>query len=206
MSLKTSLKTSPASNAASPAFFEAKYRRTADPWCFETSPYETARYDAALHAISHRRYGRAFEPGCSVGAFTRRLARICDEIVATDVSATAVKIAQSRCRLLPNVRIDRAGLPESIPSGPFDLVVLSEIGYYFDVAQLDFVLWSLMDELTPGGVLLAVHWLGTSPDHRLSGDQVHQRIREIAPLKLILSERYEASAVECYRLDCWERV
>jgi hypothetical protein len=47
-------------------------------------------------------------------------------------------------------------------------------------------------------VLLAVHWLGTSKDHVLTGDQVHSMLRALPGLVLDLSERREE-----FRLDRW---
>lgn len=193
------------SNTSSAEFFESKYRVSADPWRFETSPYEQRRYEDTMAALRSRHYGRAFEPGCSVGALTRRLATICDEVVAIEISPTAAKEAQARCRNLRNVHISCASLPNAIPFGPFDLIVLSEIGYYFSIEEWDLILWSLLDEFSPGGMLLAVHWLGTSSDHRLSGDDVHDRIQKLPGLVHTLSVCYERTATERYRLDRWER-
>jgi SAM-dependent methyltransferase len=70
----------------SPEAFEARYLKASDPWQFHTSAYEQSRYDTTLRALSRERYGTAYEPGCSVGAFTVKLARIAEEVIATDVS------------------------------------------------------------------------------------------------------------------------
>jgi hypothetical protein len=39
-----------------------------------TSAHEQSRYETALRALSRERYGSAYEPGCSAGAFTVKLA------------------------------------------------------------------------------------------------------------------------------------
>jgi SAM-dependent methyltransferase len=114
-------------------FFENKYRQNADPWKFEDSPYEQARYAVTLRALKGHHYSRVFEPGCSVGVLTQALAGNCDRLEAIDISPTAVFRAQHRCHDLPNVRIRCGSLPEAIPLGKFDLIVFSEIGYYSSV-------------------------------------------------------------------------
>jgi SAM-dependent methyltransferase len=190
---------------SSQEFFEAKYAASADPWNFAESAYERARYDKTIEALGDRRYSRAFEPGCSVGALTARLARHCAQVEAIDISSSAIQIARERCQGIPNVHFVQGRLPEMIPPGKFDLIVFSEIGYYFDVDELDVILCSLTTHLPRDAVFLAVHWLGNSADHRISGDTVHQRIHQLPHLKHSFTFRHEASANECYCLDRWIR-
>jgi len=66
------------SPTTSPEFFERKYLLDEDPWHFATSAYERQRYDELISALKGPRYKQAFEPGCSIGVFTERLANICD--------------------------------------------------------------------------------------------------------------------------------
>ena len=185
---------------SSKEFFEAKYRRTADPWKFASSPYELGRYDSMFNLLKGERYGRAFEPGCSVGVFTARLASICDRVEAMDISPTAVTEACTRCEYLPNVFTTCGALPDAIPDGLFDLIVLSEIGYYFEEHQLAELGDRLVQKLYPGGALLATHWLGTSGDHLLAGDHVHEILASRKGLSLQQSERHGS-----FRLDLWRR-
>lgn len=184
----------------SESFFEEKYRGAADPWRFASNPYELNRYDAIVAALIGRRYRRAFEPGCSIGVLTERLAALCDSLAAIDISITAVHRARQRCRQLPNLAISHGTLPDAIPSGTFDLVVLSEIGYYFEPAVLNHIAERLVAQLSAGGVLLAAHWLGDSADHRISGDQVHDIIGGVPELVPIASQCYEK-----FRIDRWTR-
>ena len=99
---------------SSSAFFEAKYQQDLDPWNFSSDAYELGRYDAIIGAISHRRYHQAFEPGCSIGVLTERLAIHCEAVDAIDFSSTAAAQAQARCRYLPNVVVTCAGIPEIV--------------------------------------------------------------------------------------------
>ena len=187
-------------DTTSTKYFEAKYRKSADPWNFASSSYEGGRYEAMLAVLEKERYGRAFEPGCSVGVLTQRLAPLCDRVEAMDISPTAVAQAQARCKDLPNVTIRCGALPGDIPQGSFDLVVLSEIGYYFTEEQLTVLGRQLIERIRPSGTLLATHWLGHSKDHLLTGDRVHEIMEAMPGLAIERSERHTG-----FRLDRWKR-
>jgi hypothetical protein len=60
---------------------------------------------------------------------------------------------------------------------PFNLIVFSEVGYYFDIESLSALAHRLADALCFNGELIAVHWRGHSGDHILHGDEVHRCIR-----------------------------
>jgi SAM-dependent methyltransferase len=182
-------------------FFEQIYRQAPDPWSFASSDYEQGRYRSILEALGNQRYVRAFEPGCSIGVLTAQLARICDRVEAIDVSPTAVSRAREHCNKLANVTIRCGVLPESIPTGKFDLVVFSEIGYYFRRGQLMELGKRLISQISHSGTFLAVHWLGESPDHLLSGDEVHRVLESIPGLTPAAAERHTQ-----FRLDRWERL
>jgi predicted TPR repeat methyltransferase len=179
-----------------PEFFESLYAKSPDPWNFEGSSYEQARYAATIESIAHGRYERAFEPGCSIGVLTESLANFCGHLDAMDISPTAVARSQERCRHLRNVTIRQGALPESIPGNQLDLIVFSEIGYYFDESQLESLIARLADKLWQGGNLLAVHWLGASSDHVLHGDRVHEIMRSNPLLSLEDERRFPS-----FRLD-----
>ncbi len=65
-------------------YFEALYARERDPWRFETSGYERAKYDATLNALPKTCYRSGLEIGCSIGVLTERLAKRCERLIATD--------------------------------------------------------------------------------------------------------------------------
>lgn len=179
-------------------FFDNKYRLQEDPWDFASSSYEHARYDAIVQSLSHRRYRFAFEPGCSIGMLTARLALICGHVHAVDISAIAVQHARKRCKAITNVEIHCGALPAAIPPGPLDLVVLSEIGYYLEQDALTALGKTLIGAMSERGVLLAAHWLGYSEDHVSSGDGVHEILTNLPRIALEHSERHAG-----FRLDRW---
>lgn len=188
--------------AVSEAAFEAKYRQSADPWQFAASPYEQRRYATTLRALTRAHYARVFEPGCSVGVLTAALAHRSDTLLASDIAPTAVRLARERCAGLANVTIEQGDLGESVPLGPFDLIVFSEIGYYFQPGSLARIAGSLGKALAPGGELVAVHWRGDSADHMLHGDRVHSILKETLSIHCtwLKGERHPE-----FTLDVWCR-
>lgn len=156
--------------------FDVNYRRDDDPWEFATSPYELAKYDETIRALSAARYRRCFEPACSIGVLTERLATRAEVVVGCDVSERAIEIAQRRVGHRPGVELNRAAIPEWWPDGEFDLVVLSELGYYWNTEGWLGILDRVLGSLAAQGEIVAVHWLGESPDHLLSGHEVHRAL------------------------------
>ena len=181
-------------------FFEQIYLRSADPWDFAASDYEQQRYSSVVRALGNGRYARAFEPGCSIGVLTEKLANHCDLVEAMEISPTAVARARERCSGLTNVRITQGSLPEAIPAGTFDLIAFCEIGYYFDSSSLTDIAGTLFNRLNQGGVFLAEHWLGVSKDHVLSGDRVHELLASVGGRPNGNGERFEG-----FRMDRWTR-
>jgi SAM-dependent methyltransferase len=174
-----------------PAGFEQLYREREDPWEFATSPYEAAKYDRTIAALGGRRFARGLELGCSIGVLTARLAESCDALVALDASPTAIGRARERLAALANVELAVGVIPEDLPAGPFDLIVCSEVLYYFAPDALAGVLDRLEAALTPGGALLAVHWRPPTRTYPMRGDAVHALLRDRPALLPVFGERHE---------------
>ncbi|MBW8482436.1 class I SAM-dependent DNA methyltransferase [Actinomadura parmotrematis] len=151
-------------------YFAGMYGASDDPWSLATRWYEQRKYAVTLAMLPRPRYGDAFEPGCSVGVLTARLAERCDRLLACDVSPVAVEQARRRA---PAATVRQAALPGGWPPGTFDLIVLSELLYYFGDADLDRVLDLAAASLRPGGTLLAAHWRHPVPEYPQTGDAVH---------------------------------
>jgi LmbE family N-acetylglucosaminyl deacetylase len=164
----------PHAPAAHTAYFDALYAAADDPWGLADRFYERRKRDLLLAALPRERFGRAFEPGCANGEITARLVERCDHVVAWDVAAAAVQRTRVRCGNRADV--DRGRVPDEWPSGRFDLIVLSEVGYY--CADLKALAARVAGSLTADGVVVACHWRRAAPDHPHSGDRVHEVLND----------------------------
>jgi SAM-dependent methyltransferase len=157
-----------------PDHFRERYSASSDPYKLAERWYEARKYALTVALLPRGRYGTAFEPGCSIGVLTERLASRCDSLLACDAIPAAVASARSRTAGLPGVRVEQRVVPAEWPTGSFDLIVFSEILYYFDDADLSQLLRLGLLALRPEGHLIAVHWRHPAPDHPRGGDDVHQ--------------------------------
>ncbi|WNI27675.1 SAM-dependent methyltransferase [Streptomyces sp. ITFR-6] len=165
-------------NASTPgSYFTRMYTTASDPWDLAGRWYEQRKYAMTMAALPRRRYRRAFEPGCSVGVLTRLLSERCDEVVAADRVPQAVAEAAARNHDRPRVQVGQLVVPDQWPAGTFDLVVLSELLYYFDEPQLRAVLDRTAGCLEPGGTLVTVHWDHPVAEHRLTGAELTPLLR-----------------------------
>ncbi len=96
-----------------PAFFDEIYAEDPDPWKFETSAYEAAKYDATIAALRGRRFANGLEIGCSIGVLTERLAPHVDDLLAIDVAEAALD--RARARDLPDVAFELPRDPRGVP-------------------------------------------------------------------------------------------
>lgn len=183
-------------------YFEEMFRGDSDPWGLESRPYEAAKFQQSLSALSGRTYDSGFEVGCAGGALTERLAPRCGSLLAIDISATAVARARRRCAALPQVRIDQMAFPTDQPErGAYDLIVLSEVAYYWNDADLDRAAAAIDRLWAAGGDLLLVHWTGDT-DYPQSADDAVGKLGAALPAdrRVLVRERREH-----YRLDLWRR-
>jgi SAM-dependent methyltransferase len=179
-------------------YFDQMYAASADPWGFGTRWYEARKYAISVALLPAEHYGDAFEPGCSVGVLTEQLAPRCDRLLACDGSAAAVHQAAARTARRPNVRVQRLVIPARWPAGDFDLIVLSELLYYFAGDDLPKVLHRATATLRPGGTLLAVHWRHPVADYPRTGDEVHQVLAVQAGLARLAEHREPDFLAEVY--------
>jgi len=181
-------------------YFRTMYDDSADPWNFATSSYERRKYALTVGSLPSERYRSAFEPGCSIGVLSELLAPRCDRLLATDIVPAALEQATTRLKAYENVVVERRAIPESWPDGAFDLVVLSEVAYYFDADSLRDVLALTVGSTVPGAILVGVHWRGET-DYPLTGDGAHALIDQCEQLRKVVHHLEEE-----FVLDLWERV
>jgi SAM-dependent methyltransferase len=179
-------------------YFRGLYASSADPYGLAERWYEARKYAVTVALLPRKRYGAAFEPGCSVGVLTAMLAPRCDSLLACDAVPGAVASARARTAELPGVRVERRAIPAEWPPQSFDLIVFSELLYYFGDADLDEVLRLGIGALRPGGQVIAVHWRHPAPDHPRTGDEVHQQLAAHAGLARLAQYRDPDFTAEVY--------
>jgi len=181
------------------SYFEEMYASSPDPWEFATSWYEQRKYALTVAALPKARFQSAFEPGCSIGVLSSMLALRCDALLATEIISSALGQARERMEHLPNVRLEQAAIPEEWPNETFDLVVLSELAYYFAADTLCNIVDSVVSSTLRGATVIGVHWRGAT-NYPLSGDEAHEILNGRPGLTRIV-HHLEPDMV----LDVWER-
>ena len=184
-----------------PAYFHKIYARESDPWDFETSAYEHQKYDATLRSMPRDCYENALEVGCSIGVLTKRLSGRTECLLGLDVSSRAIEVARQRCADQAGVRFACMKVPAQMPSGTFDLIVVSEVAYYWQMQDLECAATRLAERHAPGGHLILVHLTEYVPDYPLRGDQVHDYWLSRPEWRSVQHERHHR-----FRLDVLERL
>ncbi len=156
-----------------------------DPWQVGTRFYEQRKRDLLLAVLPRPRFARALELGCSTGAVTAVLTARCDVLVAVDSSPHALAAARRRLAALPGgaaVDLREAAVPAQWPEGGFDLVVVSEVGYFLSVAGLEELVRRVRGCLAGDGVVVLVHWRHPVEGWPLDGADVHHAfVAELGP-------------------------
>lgn len=161
-----------------PATFDAMFDCGEDPWSSDTW-YERRKRALTTAVLRRERYERVLDLGCSTGALTRDLASRSGDVVAIDVSQRALDIA---ARDAPSgLTWIRGEAPSIITelSGPFDLVVMSEVGYFLTPFELWLTLGGLIERLAPGGELVLVSWRHATREIPSDGPRVHAQVRAV---------------------------
>ena len=93
---------------------------------------------------------------------------------------------------------------KEFPQDLFDLITLSEVGYYLSLEDLIKLYERCESRLLSGGQILLVHWTSHVREYPLTGKEVHQ----------IFKRRYEDSELfelvseynhELYELRLWSK-
>ncbi len=139
-------------------FWEQRYRLSERTW--------SGRVNARLPEVAAELpVGRALDLGCGEGADAVWLAEHGWQVVAVDVSATALERGNEAAagrNLLDRIDFQRHDLNETFPDGTFDLISAQ---YLHSPARLDreTVLRRAADHVAPGGVLLIVDHAAAPP-------------------------------------------
>lgn len=175
-----------------------------DPFRFDSDPREALKYERTLDLCGQGPFERALEIGCAEGVFTELLAHRCRELLAIDISEVAVDRATARAGRVPGVRCEQRTLPREFPDGPFDLIVASDVMYYWQLADLGDVIPVIEASIAPGGRLVTLHY-APPMGAVLDGNEVHDYLAEQLTLHHVRSEALELKSAP-YRVDVFERL
>ena len=182
-------------------YFDALYAASDDPYVSRQRWYEARKRAVLLAALPQARFRRAYEPGCGIGELTLALAPRCDALLASDFTAQAVALARERTKALPHVQVARHTLPADWPhdAGGFDLIVLSEVGYFLQRSDMQRVAECCALSLDDGGTLVACDWRPDFAQRSLSTNDVHGILAELGLARLVLHEEDD------FVLQLWSR-
>ena len=152
---------------------ERIHREGAEPWGADTRWYEERKRSLLLAMLPDRELVRVLELGCSTGVTSVALAARSRELVAIDSSGSAVAAARARLAGVPGVDVREGSVPEDWPSGRFDAVVVSELGYFLHPGALERTVAAVRTCLTDDGVVLLCHWRHPVAGWVLDGVDVH---------------------------------
>ena len=143
-----------------PDEFDALFGESADPWSYDEAPYEQVRFARTIEALGDRHFRQGLEVACAAGVLTERIAPRCDRLIAVDASHAALDHARRRLAPWPNVDLRLARMPEQLPEGRFDLLMLSDMLYYLGLRGLmDFML-TVIGRADPDAMIVLVDYLG----------------------------------------------
>ena len=141
------------------------------------------------------------EVGCSIGVLTQSLGTRCDQLLSVDVSEKALALARQRSAETSHIQFMHMQIPKEMPNLCFDLVVISEVGYYWERRDLERAASKLAKVHLSGGHLVLVHLTEKVHDYPLTGDEVHEYWIGRSEWRTIHHFRHER-----YRLDVLERL
>ena len=139
--------------------------------------YEQRKRSLLLAMLPRTSFRHGLEIGSSTGALAEDLAARCQDLLVVDASAHAVGSARSRLDHLDHVRVERRSVPSEWPEVPptgFDLIVLSEVGYFLSPGALDELVERIRVDLADDGVLVLCHWRHEIVGRPLDGADVHR--------------------------------
>jgi SAM-dependent methyltransferase len=181
-------------------YFDGLFSGNDDPWAFRQRWYEQRKRAITLAALPRPHYRAIFEPGCANGELSAELASRCDRLLCCDTAAAAVALARTRLSLFDHAEVRQSRLPAEWPEEKFDLIVISEIGYYLDADDLKRLIAKTEQSLTADGQLLACHWRPPIDGCPLNARQVHDLLHEQLHLpRLVLHQEAD------FLLELWSR-
>jgi len=178
--------------------FDCLFEKSEDPWGFRTRWYEARKRSISLASLPDAQYQNAYEPGCANGELAAALAPRCAKLRVSDGAQAAVDLSRQRLAQFPQVQVFQEWLPDDWPGQTFDLIVLSELGFYLNKTAVATIAASAKASLQAAGTLLACHWRHPVEGFELHGDAVHAILdQQLGLARLVHHEERD------FVLDVW---
>jgi len=167
------------------------YASGPDPWRISEGFYEARKRQILLSCLPEPRYVHCFEPACGNGELSVQLAGRCDRLLACDIAEPAVDRTATRLADHPGVQVRRLAMPADWPDERFDLIVLSEFGYYLSWPEWQSVVSRTAGSLTGQWTVIACHWLPDFAERRIGTEELHAELAARLPGRHVLRLRDE---------------
>lgn len=164
--------------------FEQLHRRDTDPWGTRRLWYERRKRDLTLAALPRESYRTILDIGCSVGALTGELALRAESLTALDASPRALELAR-RHHTSERIKWLRCSIPEQWPDCDAELVMVSEIGYFFSPRRLRHLAQRVAHMRAE--TVVACHWRHPLQGWPLTSADVHRVFEEALSMPRVLS-------------------
>lgn len=130
-----------------------------DPWSYATDSCHVNRIRREVEMLDavrrNRRFEKVLEIGCAEGLFTKKLAPLCDTLLAADISKVALARAQHRLQEFGQVQFRHWDLRVDPIPDVYDLIVIVHaLEYIRNPLHIRRARAKLVDGLRPGGYLL----------------------------------------------------
>lgn len=184
-------------------YFNFLYRKT-DPYK-AASDAEVKKFEHAFSLLEDRQFERGIEIGCGEGFNTWRVARICQKVLALDISLLAIRRARKN-NTLPNIRFMTFDFVANSLENRFDYVFCSETLYYLHIRQLSKAIQKIISLTEKGGVIHLLHSRSLKDDvsgltlKEFGAKTIHEQFIANENLKLLTDEQTSQ-----YRISIFQR-
>jgi len=183
--------------------FDRLYAQSTDPWHIEHRWYERRKRAAILAAMPFEITEVIVELGCGTGIFSQLLAQRCRQLLACDICAAAIGLAEIRLAEVDNITLSRQEVPRQWPvedPQSVDCVVICELGYYLQPADMAPLVHRIGVCLKPAGVVIACHWKGAFLEQTMSSEAFHDGLSNGLALQTLVHHEEQD-----FLLNVWSR-
>lgn len=181
--------------------FDGLFERNQDPWNYQNSPYEMDRFSRTLNVLRSRWHTNTLELGCANGVLTRMLAAHSANLLAIDSSVMALNVARMRTGGASNIELRLGSLPDDLPDGEFDLIVLSDFLYYLGFSGCVTLARRMPAIAAPGCRIVIANYLGET-ECALTGEMAAElMIAHLPDWKIVAHDRCDRLRIDVLELE-----